>query len=149
LSRQNLSGLNRDIFAAAEGVRRGGYILKDAVSGTPDVILIATGSEIETALKAADILEKNGTQVRVVSLPCWEVFDQQEEAYRRKVLPPEIKARVAIEAGIKLGWEHYTGTTGKIVGMESFGASAPAPVLFEKFGITADAVVAAAKTFLP
>ena len=147
LSRQNLPVLDRNIFASAEGVRRGGYILKDT-SGSPDVILIATGSEVEIAIKAADILEKDKIKVRVVSLPCWEIFDQQEETYRRKVLPPEIEARVAVEAGIKLGWEHYVGTTGKVVGMESFGASAPAPVLFEKFGITADAVVAAAKNFL-
>jgi transketolase len=148
LSRQNLPVLDRNIFASAEGVRRGGYILKDTTSGSPDVILIATGSEVEIAIKAADILEKDKIKVRVVSLPCWEIFDQQEETYRRKVLPPEIEARVAVEAGIKLGWEHYVGTTGKIVGMESFGASAPAPVLFEKFGITTDAVVAAAKNFL-
>jgi transketolase len=147
LSRQNISPLARDI-AAAEGVKRGGYILKDAPSGVPAVILIATGSEVETALKAANVLEAEGTAVRVVSLPSWELFDQQEEAYRRKVLPPEIRARVAAEAGIKLGWEHYTGTEGKIIGMESFGASAPAPVLFEKFGITVDAVVATARSFL-
>ena len=148
LSRQNLPGLDRNIFASAEGVRRGGYILKDTASGSPDVILIATGSEVEVALEAASTLERESAKVRVVSLPCWELFDQQEETYRSRVLPPEIKARVAVEAGIKLGWEHYVGITGKIVGMESFGASAPAPVLFEKFGITAAAVVAAAKSFL-
>ncbi|MBN1545416.1 MAG: transketolase, partial [Syntrophaceae bacterium] len=148
LTRQNVPALNREVLAPATGLRQGGYILKEAAGGSPEIILVATGSEVEIALKAADTLTAEGKRVRVVSLPSWELFDQQPAAYREQVLPAGVKARVAVEAGIGLGWEHYTGTEGRVVGMDSFGASAPSQVLFEKFGITADAVVAAAKELL-
>jgi len=148
LTRQNVPALNREVLAPAKCLRQGGYILKDAESGKPEIILIGTGSEVEIALAAADKLTASGRRVRVVSLPCWELFDRQPASYREQVLPSDIKARVAVEAGIKLGWEHYVGTEGKVVGMETFGASAPSPVLFEQFGITVDAVVAAAGELL-
>lgn len=148
LTRQNVSALNRDMLAPAEGLRRGGYILKEAEGGNPDIILIGTGSEVEIVLKAAEKLTADRRRVRVVSMPSWELFDRQPAAYRQEVLPPDVKARVAVEAGIRLGWEHYVGTEGKIVGMNSFGASAPATVLFDKFGITVEAVVAEAKALL-
>ena len=148
LTRQNVPALNREVLSPAKCLRQGGYILKDADDGKPEIILIGTGSEVEIALAAADKLTAAGKRVRVVSLPCWELFDRQPASYREQVLPSDIKARVAVEAGIKLGWEHYVGTEGKIVGMETFGASAPSPVLFEKFGITTDDVVAAAQELI-
>ncbi|MDX9746158.1 MAG: transketolase [Syntrophales bacterium] len=148
LTRQNVSALNRETLAPATGLRQGGYILRDPEGGNPEIILIGTGSEVEIALAAADTLAAEGKRVRVVSLPCWEIFDAQPAAYREKVLPEHIKLRVAVEAGIRLGWEHYVGTEGKIIGLDSFGASAPSPILFERFGITADALVHAAKELL-
>ena len=114
----------------------------ESSDNTPDVILIGTGSELQIALDAGKSLsEKDGIAVRVVSLPCWEIFDGQPENYREKVLPSSVKARVAVEAGIKLGWEHYVGLDGAVIGMDGFGASAPASVLYEKFGITVQRVV--------
>jgi transketolase len=109
------------------------------------VILIATGSEVHITLQAARELTKEGIAVRVVALPCWEIFDRQCPEYRALILPPEVKARVAVEAGLKLGWEHYVGLDGAIIGMESFGASAPAGVLFKKFGITVASICDAAR----
>jgi transketolase len=147
-SRQKLPILNRAAFPPAEELHRGAYILWQPEEGQPDVILIATGSEVHIALAAAKILMADGINARVVSMPSWELFDAQPANYRRKVLPSEIKARVAVEAGIKLGWEHYVGTAGGIVGMKSFGASAPGPVLYEKFGITPEAVVAQTRKLL-
>ena len=99
-------------------------------------------------LDAASTLAAEGAKVRVVSLPCWEIFDRQTQEYRNKVLPPQVTKRIAMEAGIKLGWEHYVGLSGKIIGMETFGASAPAPVLYEKFGLTAEKIIEAAKKLL-
>ncbi|HPX57048.1 MAG TPA: transketolase [Syntrophales bacterium] len=148
LTRQNVLALNHEVLAPAEGLRRGGYILKEAEGKNPEIILIGTGSEVEVALKAAETLASGGVRARVVSMPSWELFDRQPAAYREQVLPAGVRARVAVEAGIRLGWEHYVGTAGKIVGMDSFGASAPSAVLFEKFGITVEAVVAAAKELL-
>ena len=146
-SRQNLPVLDRSICAPADSARQGGYILWESAS-RPDLILIATGSEVAVTLAAARKLAVDGAKVRVVSMPCWSIFDLQPQDYRDTVLPPSIPARLAVEAGIKLGWEHYTGLAGKIIGMESFGASAPAPVLFEKFGFTEDNIIAAAQEML-
>ena len=146
-SRQNLPVLDRSICAPAVGTRRGGYILWESAPN-PDLILIATGSEVAMTLDAARKLAAENIKVRVVSLPCWEIFDRQKQEYRHSVLPPQVSARIAVEAGIKLGWEHYTGLKGKIIGMESFGASAPGPVLYEKFGFTAARIIAAAKELL-
>jgi transketolase len=146
-SRQNLPVQDRSNCAPAANTKQGGYILWESAAA-PDIILIATGSEVPVTLDAAQQLAAAGIKVRVVSLPCWNVFDRQPQEYRNKVLPPQITARLAVEAGIKLGWEHYTGLSGKIIGMDSFGASAPGPVLYEKFGFTADHIVTAARELL-
>jgi transketolase len=141
LSRQgmaNLPGLS------AEGVEKGAYIVKDS-AGTPDVIIMGTGSELDLASQAAEKLEKEGKKVRVVSFPCWELFEEQPAAYKESVLPKAVTRRVAVEAGCSQGWHKYIGTEGAFIGIDTFGASAPAPLLYEKFGITTDAVVAAAK----
>ena len=146
-SRQNLPVLDRQVCASATGVRQGGYILWES-SPNPELILIATGSEVAMTLWAARKLAEEGAKVRVVSLPSWEIFDRQLQEYRDSVLPPQVTARLAVEAGIKLGWEHYVGLTGKIIGMETFGASAPGPVLYEKFGFTSANIFAVAKKML-
>lgn len=146
-SRQNLPVLDRSVCGAASGVRRGGYVLWESAPN-PELILIATGSEVSLTLTASRKLAENGTKVRVVSLPSWEIFDRQTQEYRDSVLPPAITARIAVEAGIKLGWEHYVGLQGMIIGMETFGASATGPVLYEKFGFTVEKIVATAKELL-
>ena len=146
-SRQNLPVLDRQVCASATGVRQGGYVLWES-SPNPELILIATGSEVAMTLWAARKLAEEGAKVRVVSLPSWKIFDRQPQEYRDSVLPPQVTARLAVEAGIKLGWEHYVGLTGKIIGMETFGASAPGPVLYEKFGFTSANIVAVAKEML-
>ncbi len=147
-SRQNLPVLDRTEYASAEGVQRGGYVLWDSDRGAPDVILIGTGSETHVALEAGRRLAAAGIKARVVSLPSWELFDRQPADYRDSVLPRDVCARVAVEAGTRLGWEHYVGLDGAVVGMDGFGASAPAAILYEKFGITAENVIAQAKALL-
>lgn len=147
-TRQKLPVLDRTELPSAENLQRGGYVLWQSADGTPDVILIGTGSEVHIALEAGKKLADEGVGVRVVSLPSWELFDRQPADYRESVLPPAVRARVAVEAGIKLGWEHYVGLDGVVVGMESFGASAPGDVLYEKFGITAENVAAQAHRLL-
>ncbi len=140
LTRQGLATLPA---GEVRGAARGGYVLRDA-SGRPEVILIASGSEVGLALAGWEELQRRGVAARVVSLPCWELFEEQPEAYRLEVLPPEITARVAIEAAARLGWERYAGAGGAIIGLDRFGASAPAKTIFEKLGFTQEAVVSAA-----
>jgi transketolase len=147
-SRQDLPILDRKDCASAEALQRGGYVLWESNSDSPAVIIIGTGSETHLALAAGRQLAAEGIRVRVVALPSWELFDAQPKKYREAVLPPDVTARIAVEAGIKLGWEHYVGSDGAIIGMEGFGASAPAPVLYQKFGITVEAVVQGAKGLL-
>ena len=148
-TRQDLPVLDRTACAPAEMLQRGGYILWDAsANGALDVIIIGTGSETHIALEAGKQLAAEGIRVRVVALPSWELFDGQPQKYRETVLPPAVKARIAVEAGIKLGWAHYVGLEGEIIGMEGFGASAPSKILYEKFGITVEAVVQSAKGLL-
>lgn len=144
LSRQNLPVLEGTKEKATEGVARGGYILQDT-DGTPDVILMGTGSEVYLAVEAAKQLAEDGIKARVVSVPCLDWFEKQDADYQETVLPSEVKARVSVEAGLALSWWKYLGDAGKAVSLEHFGASAPAEELFERFGITADAVVKAAK----
>jgi transketolase len=145
LSRHNLPTLDRSKYAPASGVARGGYVLADPPGGAKaDVILIGTGSELSLCVGAYEQLTAAGKRVRVVSLPSWELFDEQDEAYRRSVLPPEVTARVAVEAGVSQGWEKYVGPTGRFVGMSTFGASAPVSALFKHFGFTVERVVAEA-----
>ncbi|MBW1786222.1 MAG: transketolase [Deltaproteobacteria bacterium] len=141
LSRQGMPTLDREEMASADGLSQGAYILKEAEGGEPELILTGTGSEIPIVLDAAQRLGEKGVRVRVVSMPSWELFERQPESYRSRVFPPGVVARVAVEAGISQGWDRYVGDRGAIVGLDHFGASAPAPVLYEKFGITADRVV--------
>jgi len=144
LTRQTVPTFDRSTLAPADGVHRGGYVLSDD-DGPPDVILMGTGSEVQHALVAAATLREEGTNVRVVSLPSFELFEQQDEAYRNDVLPPEVTARVSIEAGVTFGWERYVGPEGRALGIDRFGASAPGDVNMEKFGFTSENVVRAAR----
>jgi len=148
LTRQDLPLIDQKQCAQAKGLEQGGYVLWESSKSRPDVIIIATGSEVNTALEAAHALAHQKIKVRVVSLPSWELFDRQCLEYRESVLPPDVKARIAVEAGLRLGWEHYVGSDGVIIGMDGFGASAPASVLFEKFGITVSTVVTAAQALV-
>jgi transketolase len=148
LTRQNTPTLDRDIFAAADGLQRGAYVLSDAGNGNPEVILLASGSEIHIGLQAAEALTKKDISVRVVSMPSWEIFERQPETYRQEVLPPQAGIRIAIEAGIPQGWHRYVGGDGTVVGLDRFGASAPYQTLYDKFGITAGAVVEKAMALL-
>lgn len=148
LTRQNVPTLDREIFGAADGLHCGAYILSDDTADNPDLILIASGSEVQIAIEAAQKIREKGAAIRVVSMPSWELFDQQSEAYRQQILPEEIKARVAIEAGSPQGWHRYVGSRGRVITLDHFGASAPSKILFEKFGVTADRVVEAAYDLL-
>jgi transketolase len=143
LSRQNLPIVDRTVLASAEGVAKGAYILADASSGKPDAIIIATGSEVSIALAARETLEAQGTATRVVSMPCQEWFMEQEPAYRQLVLPPDVLVRTSIEAAVTMGWREFVGDHGEMLGINHYGASASAAILFEQFGITADRLVAA------
>ncbi len=145
LTRQALPTLDRGRYGPADGVARGAYVLADAPDGKPDVLLLATGSEVSLCVEAYEALTAQGIKARVVSMPCWELFDDQDESYRNSVIPPEVAARVSVEQGSVFGWTKYTGITGHQIGMRSFGASAPLKDLQKKFGFTADDVVAAAK----
>jgi transketolase len=145
LSRQPLSTFDRTRYASAAGVARGGYVMADAESGNPTVILIGTGSEIALCVAAYESLKQERIPARVVSMPSWELFELQDQAYRDSVLPPEVKARVSVEAGSVIGWDRYVGTAGAKIGMRTFGASAPIEDLQTKFGFTQEKVLAAAK----
>jgi transketolase len=145
LSRQPLPTLDRSRYAAASGLAKGGYVLADADNGKPSAILIATGSEIGLCVAAYEKLKAEGIQTRVVSMPSWELFDEQDSAYRDSVLPPSLKARVAVEQASTLGWSRYVGESGRIIGMNTFGASAPLKELQKKFGFTPEAVVGAVR----
>jgi transketolase len=148
LSRQNLPTFDREVMNSAEGTARGGYVLAEASSGTPQVILMGTGSEVQIAVAAREALEAEGIPTRVVSLPCWEWFAEQDEAYRAEVLPPTVRARVSVEAGVPMGWRDFVGDAGWIVGLNHYGASAAYSTLYEEFGLTQEAVVAAARESL-
>jgi transketolase len=148
LSRQNLPTLDRSGFGNAAGVARGAYVLKDPSDGKPECILIGTGSEVPICLDAAAELAKQGVRARVVSMPSWDRFEEQDAAYRESVLPAAITARVACEAACGFGWDKWLGPRGIFIGMQGFGASGPAPALYKHFGITADAVATAARSLL-
>ena len=146
LSRQALPTLDRTRFAPASGLARGGYVLADPPDGAkPEVILISTGSEVGLCINAYETLTQEGVRARVVSLPCWDIYEQQDEAYRSSVLPPEINARVCVEQAATLGWDRYAGRDGAIIAMHTFGASAPLKALLEKFGFTAEKITQAAR----
>ena len=148
LTRQAVPTLDRTKYAPASGVAKGGYVLADAAGGKPDVILMASGSELSLCVDAYEKLKGEGVKARVVSMPSWELFEQQDAAYKASVFPPEVTARVAVEMASPFGWERYTGTKGKILGMRRFGASAPLKDLLKKFGFSADNVIAAAREVL-
>ncbi len=145
LTRQKLPVLDRSSMGAASGLHRGAYVLRDPEKKKPGAILIATGSEVHVALAAQELLAKDGIPARVVSMPSFEVFERQDEDYRKSVLPPRVKARVSIEAGVSFGWERWTGVRGRAIALDRFGASAPGPTNMEKFGFTRENVARAVK----
>jgi transketolase len=142
LSRQNLPILHPDDFPAlAEGTPRGGYILSEAAGGEPEALILATGSEVSLALAAQKLLaDRGGRRVRVVSLPSWEIFEEQPREYQQAVLPPRLTRRLAVEAGLSLGWNRYVGPTGRVLSIENYGVSAPADRLFMELGFTPEHV---------
>jgi transketolase len=150
LTRQNLPTFERspEHGASADGVAKGGYVLADSTTGSVDVVIIATGSEVQLAVAARDQLQAAGIGTRVVSMPCTEWFEAQTQDYRDTVLPPNVQARVSVEAGIAQGWWKYIGTHGRAVSLEHFGASADAATLFREFGFTPEAIAAAARESL-
>jgi len=148
LSRQPLPTLDRSKYASASGLARGAYVLADVPGGNPELILIATGSEVSLVVEAHDQLLAEGIRSRVVSMPSWDIFEHQSREYRDTVLPPNVKARVAVEQGSTLGWDRYVGAEGRVIGMHTFGASAPLKELQRKFGFEPDRVVAVAKEVL-
>jgi transketolase len=148
LTRQALPTLDRTKYAAASGLARGAYIVADAPNGNPDVLLLATGSEVALCVQAYEQLAREGIKARVVSMPCWRLFEAEDQAYRDSVLPPTVKARVSVEEGSSFGWERYVGENGESLGMHFFGASAPFKFLQKKFGFTPEHVVEAAKVQL-
>ncbi len=148
LTRQGVPTLDRSGLGPAQGLKRGAYVLRDPRHGPAELVLMASGSEVHTAMHAADLLEQAGKRPRVVSMPSWELFDIQPDSYRNEVLPPDIPIRLAVEAGATQGWHRFTGDKGKVIGIDHFGASAPAGVLFEKFGITGERVAEAALELL-
>ncbi|UCF21718.1 MAG: transketolase [Gemmatimonadota bacterium] len=145
LSRQALPTFDRSRYASADGVRKGAYVLADAENGDPELLLLATGSEVALCLDAHEQLNAEGIRARVVSMPSWELFERQDESYRHAVIPPGVEARVVVEQAVKLGWERYAGAAGAIIAMESFGTSAPFKDAQMKFGFTTNAVVTAAR----
>jgi len=145
LSRQALPVFDRTRYASAAGLARGAYIMADPPDGTPEVILIGTGSEVQICAAVYEQLRREGVPARIVSMPSWELFERQDEQYRKRVLPPQIRARVTVEAGSVIGWDRYAGASGAIIGMRSFGASAPFKDVLKKFGFTPENVLAAAK----
>ena len=148
LTRQNLPTLDRAVFQPAEGLRKGAYVLADLGQGKPQIILMASGSEVALILKAGKQLESQGVAVRLVSFPSWELFSQQDKAYQESVLLPDVEARLAVEAGVSLGWHRWVGTKGHVIGLDRYGASGPAGVVFENLGFSASAVEQAALEML-
>jgi transketolase len=146
LTRQGIPVLDPAKYASAENLVKGAYVLiKD---DKPDVLLLSAGSEVTLALAARDILAQEGIKTQVVSMPCWELFEKQSKAYKESVIPPDVTARVGVEAGVRMGWDRWIGPQGEFVGMSTYGASAPYKICYKNFGITPEAVAAAAKTSL-
>ncbi|HYY80355.1 MAG TPA: transketolase C-terminal domain-containing protein, partial [Actinomycetes bacterium] len=148
LTRQNLPPIDRGEHASAAGLHRGAYVLAEAAGGAPRLLLLATGSEVWVALGARERLQADGVPTRVVSMPCWELFEEQDQAYRDQVLPPAVRARVAVEAAATFGWSRWVGEQGEVVGIDHFGASAPGELVLEKLGFTPDNVAARARAVL-
>jgi transketolase len=148
LSRQNVPTLDRTVFANPEGLRRGAYVLLDVDGATPDLIVIGTGAETGLVAEAVQKLQADGIKVRAVSMPSWELFEQQDQAYRDSVLPPQVTKRLAVEAGVRQGWERWVGDHGSGIGVDRYGASAPGQTVLEKYGFTVDNVIVQAKALL-
>jgi transketolase len=148
LSRQPLPTFDRSKYASAAGVARGAYVMADAPDGSPEIILIATGSEVSLIIDAHETLLTQGIRSRVVSMPSWDIFEHQPQSYRDSVLPPKVTARIAVEQASTLGWDRYVGAAGQVIGMKTFGGSAPLKELQKKFGFQPERVVAAAKELL-
>ena len=148
LTRQELPVLDRTKFASADGLRKGAYVLSDAKEGKPELVLIATGSEVGLIVEAAEKLQAEGVAVRCVSMPSWDLFEAQPQSYRDEVLPPDVAAKLAVEMGVSMGWDRYVGPHGAVLGVDRYGASAPAKVLLPEYGFTVDNVIAHAKTLL-
>jgi transketolase len=147
-TRQKLPVIDRTKYASAAGLHKGGYILWQSSDNQPDIILMATGSEVTITLQAGETLAQQNVNVRIVSMPCWKLFDQQPQDYRESVLPNAVRKRISVEAGAKIGWEHYVGLDGKIIGLDHFGASAPGETVMEKYGFTAQHIVEIAQELL-
>jgi transketolase len=148
LSRQAMPTLDRTRYAPASGVAKGGYILADAAGGKPEILFLATGSEVGLAIEVYEKLAAEGVRARVVSMPSWELFEKQPQQYRDTVLPPEVTARISVEQGSTMGWALYHGLRGRAIGMRTFGASAPLKELQKKFGFTPDSLLGAARELL-
>lgn len=148
LTRQGIPIIDQSQFPSAEGLTRGAYILLDPEDGLPELILIATGSEVSLAIDAGKVLKEKGVKVRVVSMPSWELFDEQPSEYRNMVLPPSVTARLAIEAGSTHGWHKYVGSAGDVIGIDRFGASAPGNVILKQFGFTVEHIVERAMSLI-
>jgi len=147
LTRQKLNIIDRNKYSSASELHKGAYIIKEA-EGTPDLIIMASGSEVDISIKAAEELEKNGVKTRVVSFPSFELFEKQSEEYKASVLPKTVRARLSVEAGVKYGWEKYVGIDGSSISIEHFGASAPANKLFEEYGFTVENIIAEANKLI-
>ena len=147
LTRQKVPTLDREKYASASGLHKGAYVISDC-SGKPDILLLATGSEVALCLAASEQLEKEGVKCRVVSMPSWEIFERQDESYRNSVISPEVTARISVEQASTFGWDRYIGPNGRAIGMKTFGASAPLQELLKKFGFTLEHVVTQAKELL-
>jgi transketolase len=148
LSRQGVPTIDRSVYAPATGLQKGAYILADLGECDPELILMASGSEVQLIVDAGAKLATEGKNVRLVSFPSWELFAKQDKAYQNSVLPPELTARVSIEAGVSMGWDRWVGPEGKIIAVDRYGASAPFKTIYEKFGITTEAVVSQALELL-
>jgi transketolase len=148
LTRQDVPTLDRSRYAAADGLRRGAYVLSDAPDGKPELILLASGSEVGLIVAAAEQLQAQGIAVRCVSMPSWELFEALPQAERDAVLPPSVGARLAVELGVAQGWERYIGARGDMLGVARFGASAPTAVMLREYGFTVDNVCARARALL-
>jgi len=148
LTRQDLPTLDRTKFASADGLRKGAYVLSDAKEGKPELVLIATGSEVALIVEAAEKLQAEGVAVRCVSMPSWDLFEAQPQSYRDEVLPPDVTAKLAVEMGVSMGWDRYVGPHGDVLGVDRYGASAPAKVLLPEYGFTVDNVIKRAKALL-
>jgi transketolase len=148
-TRQDVPTLDRTIYAPADSVKKGAYVLADIGDGSPELILMASGSEVGLIIQAGAILAAEGVNVRLVSFPSWELFKNQSQEYQKRVLLPNVKARLAVEAGVTFGWERWVGDSGRVIGVDKFGASAPYKMLYENYGLTVENILFQSRELLP